>query len=194
MKTIVLTICLTVCFVFVFMAVSVATEKSQVLDGVEFDSTISVNDTTLKLKGLATLHYLIVIKAYTGGLYLPENVLPKDVLTDVPKRLELEYFHPITAEDFYDATEEMIKKNTTPVIFQEIGNELTLLSKAYKDVKPQDRYAITYWPGYGTELSLNGKLLETFKGAVFGKALFSIWLGEQPISEAFRNNLKGDNE
>lgn len=55
MKKIFVTICLVACFVFGCKADSVAYEQTQVLDGVAFKSTISVNNTTLKLKGLATL-------------------------------------------------------------------------------------------------------------------------------------------
>lgn len=182
---------LTAAFILCFFQGVSADEKKQELDGVSFKSRITVNNETLELKGLATLHYLVFIKAYTGALYLPKRVLPEDVLSDVPKRLELEYFHPIRGKDFYDATEKMIKKNSTRELFNRFNGELDRLGKAYKDVKPKDRYALTYWPGHGMDLSLNGIVLETFKNVEFAKAMFSIWLGDEPISDDFRDTLTG---
>jgi hypothetical protein len=50
---------------------------------------------------------------------------------------------------------------------------------------------LTYIPGKGTTLSYNTIPLGTIEGIEFSKALFSIWIGENPIDEGFRDRLLG---
>ena len=59
----------------------------------------------------------------------------------------------------------------------------------YEDVEPGDRYALTYAPGVGTELALNGRRLGVLEGADFSAALFSIWIGDEPLDESLRDQL-----
>ena len=51
------------------------------------------------------------------------------------------------------------------------------LAALYRDVKPGDRYALTYIPDEGTTLSLNGETLGSIPGDDFARAVFAIWLG-----------------
>jgi hypothetical protein len=60
---------------------------------------------------------------------------------------------------------------------------------AYRDVKPGDRYALTYIPGSGTELSFNGSPLVVIDGADFAAAYFSIWLGKRPLDPGLKDKL-----
>jgi hypothetical protein len=61
----------------------------------------------------------------------------------------------------------------------------------YRDVKPGDRYALTYVPGVGTELALNGTRLGTVAGADFAAAVFAIWLGPKAIDDSLKTQLLG---
>jgi len=168
-----------------------ALEPVATIDGVRFALSHQADDVKLKLRGVATLRYLKFIRAYAGGLYMPETVRSKDVLSDVPKRLVLEYFQDIEAEDFADATRTMVEKNTDAETRSRIAPALDRLCMAYRTVAPKDRYALTYVPGKGLDLSLNGTLLGTFEGADFARAMFSIWIGQKPIDKKFRNRLLG---
>ena len=59
----------------------------------------------------------------------------------------------------------------------------------YPDARNGDRCAIQYIPGYGTELTHNGRLMGLFPGADFARIYFSIWLGDRPASVRLRNDL-----
>jgi chalcone isomerase-like protein len=61
----------------------------------------------------------------------------------------------------------------------------------YVDVKPGDRYSLTYVPGQGTKLRLNGVERGTIEGADFAAAIFSIWLGAKPMDNKFKRSLLG---
>ena len=63
------------------------------------------------------------------------------------------------------------------------------LHTLYQDVKPGDRYSLTYVPGVGTELALNGESKGTIEGADFASAYFAIWLGPKPINPSLRSQL-----
>ena len=63
----------------------------------------------------------------------------------------------------------------------------------YVDVQPGDRYALTYIPGIGTELALNGQPMGVIEGADFAAAIFSLWLGENPYDKRFKSALLGLN-
>ncbi|MGD9306309.1 MAG: chalcone isomerase family protein, partial [Desulfobacterales bacterium] len=110
-------------------------------------------------------------------------------LSSVPKRLEVEYFHAIKGEDFGPATRKMIAKNVDDQTYRRLQPKIDLHTKMYEDVKPGDRYSLTYIPGRGTELALNGESKGTVEGSEFAAALFSIWLGKRPIDESFKKQI-----
>jgi len=165
--------------------------KASVIEGVRFENNVVYQSVRLELKGTALLKYMRIIKAYVGAIYLPSAIETEQVLDDVPKRLVLEYFRSIKAEDFRSATSRTIRKNISPEAFSQIEQRLAQLNALYQDVEPKDRYALTYIPGYGTELALNAKPLGVIPGADLANALFSIWIGPQPIDQKFRKTLLG---
>jgi hypothetical protein len=161
------------------------------IEGVEFDDTCNVRGVTLTLRGVALLRYMVFIKAYVGAFYLDQDHQTSNLFNNVAKRLELSYFHAIPAADFVKSTKIMIEKNITASEFKKLLPEIEQMNSLYQDVKPDDRYAATYIPGAGTELSLNGKPLGIVSGYEFANAYFSIWLGKNPIDMGFRDHLTG---
>jgi len=183
-------------FVLAFMIVLFASAAVQavVIKGISFDDTVVAGETRLFLKGTALSRYLVIIKGYVGAFYLPEGVESREALEDVSKHLVLEYFHAIKAKQFGSATKTLIKKNVAPDEFNRLLPKINRLVAAYRDVEPGDRYGLTYIPGYGTRLMLNGELLVVIPGGDFAKALFSVWIGPHPIDEWFRSHVLGINK
>ena len=162
------------------------------VDGVRFNRTVDAMDQRLHLHGAGLLKYMVFIKAYAGALYLPESVPSEQVLKPVAKQLVLEYFHPIKGEDFAKATRKKIADNVTADQVNVLQSRIDNLAALYRDVKPGDRYALTYIPDKGTTLSLNGKPLGSIPGDDFARAVFAIWLGVNPIDQKFRDQLLRD--
>ncbi len=183
-------ICFIVCFIF-FSAIPLNPAYGAVIEGVHFDKSVIINQQNATLRGVALLRYMIFIKAYVSAFYLNENFSEKDARGNVERRLVLHYFHAISAEDFAEATTEMIEKNVSPDRFRALQLPIRQLNDLYKDVKPGDEYTATYIPGIGTELALNGKTLGVVPGEEYSAAFFSIWIGENPIDKGFRNKLLG---
>jgi hypothetical protein len=163
------------------------------IEGVVFADRLSIGTSELRLRGAGLLRYRVFIKGYVAALYLDESssgdVTPGSVLTDVPRRLEIEYFWAIPADRFAEATVEGIARNTDPQTFEGLRSRIDRINALYEDVEPGDRYALTYIPGVGTELALNGRRLGLIEGADFSAALFAIWIGDDPLDEALRSQL-----
>jgi hypothetical protein len=179
--------------VALFNAPTASAEPGKVtVEGVDFKREFRVNDAILALRGYGLLRYMVFIKAYVAAFYLPESVRSEDALMDVPKHLEIEYFHPIVAQDFAKATSASISQNTSLVTYQGLKPRIDELNALYRDIAPGDRYALTYMPGRGTTLSWNGQPLGTVAGREFAVALFGIWLGSNPLDSNLKDLLLGD--
>jgi hypothetical protein len=177
-------------WVFFFLTGPVHAAVTMV-EGTAFSDTVTVNQTRLELQGAALLRYMYFIEAYTGALYLPGTADGSRALEDLPKHLVLEYRVAISAKDFARATEKKIRESVSDAEFQRLLPKITALNRLYRDVVPKDRYALTYMPGSGTLLTYNTTPLGTIEGPEFARAVFSIWIGANPIDKGFRDKLLG---
>jgi len=157
----------------------------------QFSPEITVHGQTLPLRGTGRLVWMRMVSVYDAALYLPADVQGKDVLRDVPKQLELRYHISIKGEKFGESAVPFLEKNVPREELARLKPRLEQLNRLYRDVKEGDRYALTYAPGKGTTLSLNGSPLGTIEGADFAAAYFAIWLGAKPISDTMRDELMG---
>jgi hypothetical protein len=170
---------------------NVAAVNKVEIEGVSFRRALNAGGTSLELKGYGLLRYMVFIKAYVGALYMSPESAARNVLDPVAKRLELQYFHAIAAGDFDRATRIKIADNVTPAQLEKLRPRIDQLGAMFRDVKPSDRYGLTYIPGRGTELSLNGVALGSIPGSDFARAIFAVWLGDNPIDTDFRDVLLG---
>jgi hypothetical protein len=165
--------------------------EAKEIEGVRFADEIRAGAVTLRLNDVGLLRYRSVIKAYVAALYLGDGARADDVLADAAKRLEIEYFYAIKAPGFANATIEGIAANVSPETFTKLRPRIDRMNTFYRDVKPGDRYALTYVPGTGIELALNGTTLGTVEGADFAAAVFAIWLGPKAIDASLKVQLLG---
>lgn len=177
------------------MAVFLAAPAFSTLDGAEIEGRIfadnfSKQNTQLRLVGVSLLRYW-GFKAYTGAFYLEKGATVDEALLDRAKRIELEYMRPIKGEDFGPATDKKILENVGAETYLRLRARIDYHNTLYEDVRPGDRYSLTYIPGKGTELALNGEPKGIIEGADFSAAVFSIWIGPNPISESFKKQILG---
>lgn len=168
---------------------SAQTARAVEIEGVEFADRYRWQETELQLNGVGVLRYRVFIKGYAAAFYLGEQVSPAQALDRVPRRLEIEYFWSIPAEKLSEAMFEGIAQNVDAQMLERLMQTIQQFGALYEDVQPGDRYAITYIPGVGTELALNGERVGLIDGDDFSAALFSIWLGERALDAALRERL-----
>ena len=150
------------------------------IEGITFPERTENRGSTFTLHNVALLRWKIVFKAYVAAIYHDTNAARFELAGDTPKRLTINYFYGFTPAQFAQATLDGIALNRTPA-------QVTALRP--RIVQPNDQYALTYIPGKGTELTLNGKPLGAVDGADFAAAMFDIWLGPNPISTTFRDQI-----
>jgi hypothetical protein len=166
-----------------------ASSKATEIEGVSFDERMTVAERVLVLQSVGLLRYRIFFKGYVAALYLGEGTPLEDVLENVPKRLELEYFWSIDGDKFGPVAKSALERNLDAESFERLRPRIERLHEKYQDVKPGDRYALTYLPEEGTELSKNGVRLALVPGEDFARAYFGIWLGEAPLDRDLRDRL-----
>jgi hypothetical protein len=159
------------------------------IEGVHFAEQYERNGVALALHCTGLIRYKVLFKGYVAGLYLGAGVAAEEALADVPKRLELSYFWSINGADFGKAADEILARNVDSDTLARLRPRLERINALYETVNPGDRYALTYVPGLGTELTLNGRSKGIIPGADFAAAYFRIWLGDRSIDTALRDQL-----
>lgn len=140
----------------------------------------------LALRGAGLMTAGLVFRVYEAALYLPPDVPSARVLDDVPKRLEIVYLRALPRGVLIEAAAASLDRVATPAEREAIAERLSRINALYEDVRPGDRYTLTYRPGTGSELALNGRLLGTIEGADFAATYFAIWLGERSLRPDLR--------
>lgn len=166
--------------------------QSGVIEDVTFADEVHLNesaDQRLRLYGMGLLRYRVIFRGYVAALYLPDGVSGDRALDDVPRKLELSYFWSIGAQDFASVANEFLEDTLPSKTFDQLRDRIDQMHRAYQDVAPEDRYALTYVPGTGTTLALNNVELVTVPGADFAKAYFGIWLGRRSLDDSLRDEL-----
>ncbi|MDR5903733.1 chalcone isomerase family protein [Franzmannia qiaohouensis] len=174
---------------FAGLATSAQAEQRVEVRGVEFDTRLDDNGIRYALLGSGVFRYL-VWNAYAGAYYQEASASAPAPLSDVPKRLELEYFHAIDAEDFADATRESLQERLDAEAFSQLATAIDDFNRTYRDVTPGDRYVLS-WDGSELRLALNGEPLYRGDDLALANALFGIWLGSDPLRRDFRDALLG---
>jgi hypothetical protein len=82
-------------------------------------------------------------------------------------------------------------RNVSVQELEAVAEDVKKINSWFKPVVENDCYSLTYFPGTGTRLALNGDILGTIPGPAFVKAYLTIWLGEESIGKGFTNELLG---
>ena len=173
-----------------FLAVTILAAPAQAarLSGDGFAPRIDSAASPLELCTSGTVRRLFM-KALSAGLYLDRCSTPERALEDGSKALEILYFWSIGAKDFADAADAVLARTFAAAELAQLRPRIDQLHRAYRDVRPGDRYRLTYVPDEGLTLTLNGDPLVTVPGADFARAYFAIWLGPRPADEGLRADL-----
>jgi len=159
------------------------------VEEVAFERRIEALGAPLELRGAGLFRWKWFVKVYAAALYVPGGAAAFDPAADVARRLEFSYLVGIERDGFGKAADELLAGNFPPEALAPLRARLDRLHAAYVDVKPGDRYALSYVPGQGTELTFNGRRLVLIEGADFARVYYAIWLGKAPIDRGLRDRL-----
>lgn len=157
--------------------------------GERFADRIGADEAGLDLCSAHLFRWKRIVKAYVAALYLRDcSVLPERP-QEMPQRLELAYQRGFSAPQFAEAADTVLERSFPPRVLDPLRERIARLHAAYRAVETGDRYALTWRPGVGTELALNGEPLVVVPGADFAAAYFAIWLGADPADKGLRDRL-----
>jgi Chalcone isomerase-like len=148
--------------------------------GVNLEDKVTVNNETLVLNG-GGLRKKFVVKVYVGALYLPakQGNAATVVATDGPRRMVMHFLYSVSKAQMAEAWAEGLADNT-PNASPEVKTAFKTLESWMEDVPKGNRIVMTYVPGIGTTVEVNGKNKGTLGGKAVSDAILNTWLGPKP--------------
>ncbi|MFE8069451.1 chalcone isomerase family protein [Marinobacteraceae bacterium S3BR75-40.1] len=164
------------------------------VSGVEIPDMLKADSTELKLNG-AGVRDKWFIDIYVGGLYLPKaSQDAKSIISaQEPQAIKLHMVSGlIDSEKMTNATIEGFEKSTGGNMAP-IQKQIDAFINVFKEeMNEGDVYDIVYVPEKGVEVYKNGELKDTIDGGMeFKKALFGIWLSDEPAHEGLKESMLG---
>ena len=162
-------------------------------DKVVLPGSLKAGESDLVLNG-SGMRTKLMLDLYVAGLYVPSKT--KDVATLLKKDdkmgMKLHIVSGmINSKNMSEATLEGFEKSTNgniAPIKKEIDEMIQVFSSA---ISKNDVYDLVYEPGKGTSIYKNGKLSKVIPGEEFRKALFGIWIGQNPVQSNLKAKLAG---
>ncbi len=135
---------------------------------------------------------------YIAALYLKDkSTIDSDIIyLETPKRLSIRFaLDRVSARSFGRELAGALKINNTPEELQAYRNDLRTFIGLFRGIYSKgDLMTFDYVPKRGVTISHNGKVLGTINRTGFDKVMFKAWLGDKPLSSAFKKGLIGQND
>ena len=181
-------------FVFLVIFISSLTLNAQkTVSGVNLEENITVEGKKLVLNGAGTREKWW-IDLYVGSLYLPKK---SSNGTEVVNSSEIAAIKldvvsgMISSEKMMGALDEGFLKSTSNNV-QPIQDKIEKFKTFFKDkFKKGDSFTIANVPGMGVVVYKNGVKKGSIDGQDFKKALFGIWLSNNPADADLKKAMLG---
>jgi hypothetical protein len=180
----------TLLFSFVLLVPTIVSAAT--LADVNLEDKITVNGQPLVLNGLG-LRKKFFIKVYVGGLYLQtKSSNPATILAaDSPRRMVMSFLYSVSKDQMCDAWSEGLEANT-PNASAEVKGAFKTLCSWMEPIPKTNKLVLTYIPGAGTTVEVNGKSKGTLPGKPTADAIVSTWIGPKPaMGDDFKNAVLG---
>lgn len=162
--------------------------------GALFPQKVSAYNQSFEKLGEYRYVYRMFFRLYEAALFTESGANAEDVLNaSASFHLQFRYLRKIDKEIILESADQMLERNLSREERAAIADRVDLINEAYTTVHDGYISSLTYKPGIGTILTINGKQVATIEGKDFAQLYFSIWLGEQGISDRLRDNLLGRN-
>ena len=159
--------------------------------GVTFPEVASVEGKTLALNG-AGLRTKLVFKVYAAGLYVetPSHDAAQVISSEQIKRVEMRMLRDLGKGKIVEAVEAGFEKNAKAQL-SALKDRLARFTAQIPDLKEGQGLILTYVPGKGTSVTVTGGKEAFIEGKDFADALFSVWLGKEPVDGSLKKDLLG---
>lgn len=139
-----------------------------------------------------------VFDVYVGALYLPVAEKPgataSSILAGVgPRRVSLVFLRDLENSQLTEALDEGIRKNSSAAEIAALAEglgQLTRLLKSLGALRKGEQLDLDLTPDQA-QLTRAGKPVGTASAKGLGRALLTVWLGDQPADEALKSAMLG---
>jgi chalcone isomerase-like protein len=158
-------------------------------EGVVAPPVIEVSGKQLHLMGMG-LRKKLWFKVYIASLYIedPTDDPAKVVGSDQVKRVQMNMLRDLERGKIVEAVQQGFERNSGPDL-PKLQARLDQFLQAIPDLKAGQTIVITYLPGQGTAIKAGGGENISLPGKDFADALFSVWLGKQPVDDELKQEM-----
>lgn len=180
----------------IFLAVlsmNMVTAQTQV-GNVTLPNSVNFGGQDLDLNGAGIRKKAMVLKLYSGGLYLNNKSSDAAAIVNADETMAIKLHITsgfVSSEAMSDAVRDGFDASmdgNTASLSTEIDKFITFFSD---EIVEDNIFDITYQKGTGVVAYKNGKELGTIAGLDFKKALFGIWLGDDPADKKLKKGMLG---
>lgn len=168
-------------------------QAQKTVSGVKVSEKVSFQGENLVLNGTG-IREKMWLDLYVGALYLPAKSSSASVIVNSKDAglIKLTIVSGmITSDKMISAVNEGFEASTNGNVTP-IKAEITKFISFFKDkITKGDVFDIAYVPGSGVVVSKNGTKKGSIDNFEFKKALFGIWLGNNPADEDLKDGLLG---
>jgi hypothetical protein len=185
-------------FLMVALCLCALNLKAAMISDVEVADQIrfATDNAELSLNGAALRKKYMVVSVYIGGLYLekPSHDPETIIKTNAHKRM---MFHVllkrVSARKVANALNEALVINITPEEANYLKPTIDRFLGLFDDIRLHkgDEVTIDYIPGTGTLVHIPGREDAVLEGKAFYDALLKVWIGPQPVSQDFKQQMLG---
>ena len=162
------------------------------LAGINMPNNITVENETLILNGLG-LREKYWVDVYVAGLYLPQKMSNGDdiIKANIPKRIQVEFIYSsVPQAKMIAVLEENIANN--PQFSSETVASIRKCGSWMQDFTSGDVVMFDYNPTtQTTTIYINGSTRGSIQSKEFMEAIFAMYVGKYPATEALKQGLLG---
>jgi hypothetical protein len=154
--------------------------EARTVAGVNLPDSVNVNNQTLVLNG-ASIRKKLFIKVYVGALYLAskQSDAMAIVTADASRRMVMHFLFGVSKSQISEAWDEGLRDNT-PNASAEVKANFSKLVSWMEAIDKGKELVLTYVPGQGTIVEVNGVAKGTLPGKATSDAILATWIGPKP--------------
>ncbi len=174
------------------MAPAVRLAHAGVAAGKAFPDTVRVDKHLLQLNGIS-VYRKFGIPVLIAGLWLDHRERDAAIIlrSDLPRRYVTRFLHRVSGKRIRDAWTKGLDANS-PRANAEVRQQFRTLCSWARDFLPGDEITVTYIPGLGSSVDIDGVNKGMFAGKGFADAYFACAIGPYPgPGEKFKRHLLG---
>ncbi len=177
----------------VLLLCTVSLGAAREIGGVQMADSMTVAGKNLVLNGVG-LRTKLFFKIYAGGLYLatPSSDAGAIIDADAPMVVRMHFIYDgVSSAKLQNGWKEgfaLTAPSPEKPLRQAIASFIAMFAD---EAVENDVYDISWRPGHGVDVIRNKALLGTISGLDFKKALFAIWLGNEPVDDDLKEGMLG---